>query len=65
MMKQKNFKEIYDSIYNSCGTEMEALRKKCLKKNILTFGIALVIWVAILSSGLNSVLLPLFLIIFL
>ena len=64
MMKQKNFKEIYDSIYNSCGTEMEALRKKCLKKNILTFGIALVIWVAILSSGLNSVLLPLFLIIF-
>lgn len=64
MMKQKNFKEIYDSIYSSCGAEMEELRKKCLRKNILIFGVALVIWVAILSTGPSSAVLPIFLMLF-
>ena len=64
MMKQKNFKEIYDSIYNRCGAEMEALRKKCLRKNIFAFGITLLIWVALLSTGLSSSLLPLLFIVF-
>ena len=64
-MKQKNFKEIYDVIYENCGVEMEAIRKKALKKNILAHIIVLLIWVGIIVSGLNrfSILLVIFIIV--
>lgn len=52
-MKQRNFKEIYDVIYANVGRAMEERRKRALRKNILAFVIALVIWVAILMYGLR------------
>ena len=52
-MKQKNFKEIYDNIYQNCGIEIEKKRKETLKKDILAFAIAVVVWVLILASGLS------------
>ena len=52
-MKQRNFKEIYDNIYQNCGPEIEKKRKETLKKDILAFAIAVVVWVLILASGLS------------
>ena len=40
-MKQKNFKEIYDEIYQSCGKEMEKIRKKTLRKSIILISLPL------------------------
>ena len=64
-MKQKNFKEIYNVICENCGVEMEAIRKKALKRNILAYIIILAIWVGIIVSGLNrfAILLIIFMIV--
>ena len=63
MMKQKNFKEIYDAIYARCGQSMEVKRKTALKKSIIAFIVAIIVWVALISS-LGFMLAPLFIIIF-
>ena len=50
MMKQKNFKEIYDAIYSRCGQTMEEKRKKALTKTILAIVIAIILWVVTVST---------------
>ena len=53
-MKQRNFKEIYDAIYDSVGTEIEAQRKNVLAKALLAILVVFIIFVAMMFSGLNN-----------
>lgn len=53
-MKQKNFKEIYETIYANVGQIMEAKRKSVLRKRILTYLIVVFIWVLILKYWRSS-----------
>ena len=54
-MKQKNFKEIYDDIYSSVGTELEEKRKKANNKMILILGIFIISTIVVIfGTSLKS-----------
>lgn len=58
-MKQKNFKEIYDSIYASFGQALESKRKTVLGKKITAFIIGVCLSVVIFILFVNSPYIPL------
>ncbi len=52
-MKQRNFKEIYDKIYQNCGEIVEKKRKEALKKTILGFLVTGAIWALVIVAGIS------------
>ena len=58
-MKQKNFKEIYDSIYASFGQALESKRKTVLGKKITAFIIGVCLSVVMFILFVNSPYIPL------
>ena len=55
-MEQRDFKEIYREILQSCGDEIEKKRKNFIKKTIVSVLIVLVIWFAVIFSEFNNML---------
>lgn len=50
MMKQRNFKEIYDKIYSKVGQSIEEKRKKVLRKKLISYVIAIILWAVVLFT---------------